>query len=103
MEELIGDVRENGGATRRDAALGHQNEQTRQELAKVHEGKSGEIGKEICGEVGGVIRGGWRDGGNGAEAEMMSAKTGLRFRAEAATLAIGETMQTAGGFALEEC
>jgi len=82
MEELIGDVGENGGATRGDAALGHQDEESCEELPKVHGGMCGEIGEEIRGEVGRIVRRRWKGGGQGAEAEMMSAKTRLGFGGE---------------------
>jgi hypothetical protein len=47
VEELIGDVGENGSATRRDAALGDKNEKAREELTKVDNGGAfGEFGEE---------------------------------------------------------
>jgi len=36
MKELVGDVGEDRGATGRDSAFGHQNEETPEKFAKVH-------------------------------------------------------------------
>ena len=56
MEELVDDIGENGGATRGDAALGHQDEESCEELPEVHGGMYGEIGEEIRREVGRILR-----------------------------------------------
>jgi hypothetical protein len=75
MEELIGDVREDGSATRRDAALGDKNEKTREELTKVHNGGAfGEFGEEFGGEVGRVI-GKRQKNGFAFHAEVARTKT----------------------------
>ena len=52
MEKLIGDVSENGGASRRDATFGDQSEETGEKLAKIDRGRDlGELREEIGGEV----------------------------------------------------
>jgi hypothetical protein len=48
VEELIGDVSENGGASRRDAASGNQSEEAGEELAEIDSGgELGEFGEEV--------------------------------------------------------
>lgn len=42
MKELIGDVSEKGGASRRDAASGDQSEEAGEQLAKIDRGRSSE-------------------------------------------------------------
>ena len=95
MQELVGDVGKDRGATGRDAAFGHQDEETGKEFAEVFGG--GEVsvaGEEVLGEVGGVA-GGKREG-KGLQMEVIRTKTGLGFQAWAtAALAIGEAMQAA--------
>jgi hypothetical protein len=52
VEELIGDVSENGGASRRDAASGDQSEEAGEKLAEINGGRElGEVGEEVGGEV----------------------------------------------------
>jgi hypothetical protein len=75
VEELIDDVRENGSATRRDAALGDENEKTREELTKVHNGGAfGKFGEEFGGEVGRVV-GKRRENSDGLHTEVARTKT----------------------------
>jgi hypothetical protein len=98
VEELIGDVCENGGAPRRDAAFGDQSEKTGKKLAEIDSRREfGELGEEVGGEVLGVVIQLQRSGGLG-EAEMVrtKAEVGLRAR-EAATLPVGETIQATSG------
>jgi len=52
VEELIGDVSENGGASRRDAASGDQSEEAGEKLAEINSGRElREVGEEVGGEV----------------------------------------------------
>lgn len=56
MQELVADVHQNGGAARRDAALGHEDEEAEEVVAKVFgRGEVFAAGEEILGEVGRVI------------------------------------------------
>jgi hypothetical protein len=58
VEELVGDVGEDGGAARRDAAFGDESEEAGEELADVVGGiELGELGEEVGGEVFGVVEG----------------------------------------------
>jgi len=94
MQELVGDVGENRGAARRDAALGDLNEEAGEEFAEVFGGRElREAGEKVRGEVGGVA-GGRRQGG--FQMEMIGTEAVLGFQAGAtAALAIGEAMQAA--------
>ncbi len=70
MQELVGDVSENGGAPGRHAALGRLDEEVGKEIAEVFRGgEMGMAGEEVLGEVGGVI-GGRREDGGDLQAEM---------------------------------
>jgi hypothetical protein len=93
-EELISDVSENGGATRRDSAFGDQSEEAGEKLAEVDSRRElGELRKEIRGEVFRVVIQLQGSGGFG-EAEMVRTKAEVRLRAsEAATLPVGEAIQ----------
>jgi hypothetical protein len=80
MEELVGEVAEDGGAAGRDASSGDLNDETGEEFLDVLAGgKFVESREEVGGEILGVA---WRrrksDGGV-AQAEMMPAQAGLRF------------------------
>ena len=56
VQELVADVGQNGGTARRDAALGHEDQEAEQVIAKVlGGGEVGAFGEEILREVGGVI------------------------------------------------
>lgn len=58
MEQLVGDVGEDGGAARGDAAFGDEDEKACKELVDVHGGiELGELGEEVGGEVLGVVEG----------------------------------------------
>jgi hypothetical protein len=98
MEELISDVSEDGGASRRDAALGDQSEQAGEELAEVDSGRElGELREEVGGEVFRIVVQLEGSGGFG-EAEMVRTKAEMRLRArEAATLPIGVAIEAASG------
>jgi hypothetical protein len=98
VEELIGDVSENGGASRRDAAFGDQGEEAGQKLAEINRRRElGELGEEIGGKVFRIVIELQGSGGLG-QAEMVRAKAEVRLRAsEAATLAVGEAIETTGG------
>jgi hypothetical protein len=98
VEELIGDVSENGGASRRDAASGDQREETGEKLTEINSGgKLGEVGEEVGREVFGIVVQLQGSGGFG-QAEMVRTKAEVRLGAsEAATLPIGEAVQAASG------
>jgi hypothetical protein len=67
MEELLGDVGEDGSAARRNAALSDKNEKAREEPAKVHTwGTLGEFGEEVRREVDRVIVQ-WSEGKTGGD------------------------------------
>ena len=58
VEELVGDVTQDRGAARGDAALGNKDQELGEELVDVNGGlKLGEFGEEFPGEVEGII---WR-------------------------------------------
>jgi len=70
MQELVGDVSENGGASGRDAAFGRLDEEVGKEFAEVFRGgEMSEAGEEVRREVGGVT-GGRREDGGGVQTEM---------------------------------
>jgi hypothetical protein len=98
VEELIGDVSENGGAPRRDAAFGNQSEEPAEKLAEIASGRElREVGEEVGGEVFRIVIQLQGSGGFG-QAEMVRTKAEVRLRAsEAATLPIGEAIQAASG------
>ena len=92
VEELIGDVGEDGGAARGDAALGDEDEEAGEELVDGDSGvEFGGLGEEIGGEVFGVagrLQAGGANGG--AEVEVAGAKTELGIEAgKTAALAVG--------------
>ena len=52
VKKLVGDVGQDGGAPRRDAASGDQSEETCEKLAEIDGGRElGELGEEVGGEV----------------------------------------------------
>src|SRR5260370_30561302 len=56
VEELIGDVSENGSASRRDAAFGDESEQAGEKLAEINSGRElGELREEVGREVFGIV------------------------------------------------
>jgi len=95
VEELVGDIGEDGGPAGGDAAPGDQDEQPGEELADIHaRGELGEFREQVGGEVFGVGLGWYGSGDEGKE--MAGTKTGLGCQAgEAAALAIREVMPTA--------
>src|SRR5437879_13885639 len=90
VEELIGDVRENGGASRRDAAFGNQSEEACEKLAEINSRRDlGELREEVGGKVFRIVIQLEGSGGFG-QAEMVSTEAEVRLRAsEAATLTDG--------------
>ena len=90
VEELIGDVRENGGASRRDAAFGDQSEEACEKLAEIDSRRDlGELREEVGGKVFRIVVQLEGSGGLG-QVEMVRTKAKVRLRAsEAATLPIG--------------
>jgi len=98
VKELIGDVSENGSASRRDAASGDQSEEAGEKLAEIDRGREfGELREEVGGEVFRIVV--QLEGSSGfGQAEMGRAKTEVRLRAgEAATLAVGVAIETTSG------
>jgi hypothetical protein len=98
VEELIGDVSENGGASRRDAAFGDQSEEAGKKLAEIDSrGEFGELREEIGGKVFRIVIQLQGSGGFG-QAEMVRTEAEVRLRAsEAAALAVGVAIETTGG------
>ena len=98
VEELIGDVSENGSASRRDAAFGDHSEQAGEKLAEIDSGRElGELREEVGREVFGVVVQLQGSGGFG-QTEMVRTKAEVRLRAsEAATLAVGVAIEATGG------
>ena len=98
VEELIGDVSENGGASRRDAAFGDQSEEAGEELAEIDGRRDlGELGEQVGGEVFRIVIQLQGSGGFG-QAEMVRTEAEVRLRAsKAATLAVGVAIETTRG------
>jgi len=97
MQQLVGDIGENGGAAGRDAAFGHQDEEPSEVFAKVFgRGEVSAVGEEICREVGGVIGSARKDDRGVAQTEMMRAEARLGWQSGlAALLAVGIAMLAA--------
>jgi hypothetical protein len=97
VEELVGDVGEDGGAARGDAAFGYHDEEASEELADVGAGREfGEFGEEIGGEVFRVVMNvhGW--GGSGVCLGVAETRARVSRQAgEAAALAVGIEIRTA--------
>jgi len=75
MQELVGDVGENGGAPRGHAAFGRLDEEAGKEFAQVFgRAEMGEAAEEVFGEVVEIARG-LRGGGGELPAEMARTKT----------------------------
>ena len=78
VEELVGDVAQDGSAARGDAALGNEGQEAREKLVNVDRGlESGEFGEEFGGEVVRVIMPPLGGAGVG-QTEMLRAKTQVR-------------------------
>jgi hypothetical protein len=97
MEELVGEVAEDGSAARRNAAFGDLNDEAGEEfLDLLTIGEVGGFREEVGGEVFGVTGSCGKDGCE-PFAEMVEADTGLKvWAAKAALDAIGITMLAAG-------
>ena len=82
VEELVGDVGEDGGAAGGDAAFGDEGEEAAEELADVGAGgEFGEFGEEVGGEIGEialVLLESGTDGGTRLEVGDAKTKTGSR-------------------------
>ena len=90
VEELVGDVGEDGGAAGGDAAFGDEDHQPGEELVDVDGGvELGEFGEEVGGEVFRIVL--WRLGHGGAQGGM--AETKMRAGVEDGETAAG----TVGG------
>ena len=98
MEELVGDVSEDGGAARGDATLGDQGEEAGEKLAEIDSRREfGELGEEVGGEIFRIVVQLQGSGGFG-QTEMMRTEAEVRLRAsEAATLSVGVAIETTGG------
>jgi hypothetical protein len=56
VDELVGDVAQDGGATRGDATFGHKGQEPREKLVNVDRGvEFGKFGEKLGGEVFRVI------------------------------------------------
>jgi hypothetical protein len=93
VQELVGDVSQNGGAARGDAALGHLDEEAGEKLPDVGAGgELGEFGEEFGGEIVRVGRSGLRLG-------VTETKAGARVHdGKAALAAAGSAMLAARAF-----
>ncbi len=95
VEELVGDVSEDGGAAGGDASFGDEGEEAGEELADVRAGvEPGEFGEEVSGEVCRVVlwRLGCSDQGGVAETEV---RAGVE-NGETAAGTVGGEMAAAG-------
>jgi len=91
VEELVGDVGQDGGAARGDAAFGDENEEPGKKLVDVNAGiEFGELGEKVGGEIFRVVL--WRLGRGGAQGGMAETKvrTGVEDGETAATAVGGE-------------
>jgi len=91
VEELVGDVGQDGGAARRDAAFGDKDQELGEELVDVIGVlELGEFREEVGGEVFRVVVDGYRNGGGDVCLGVAEAKAGVRWKAgKAAALAVG--------------
>jgi len=106
VEELVGDVGEDGGAAGGDAAFGDEGEEAAEELADVDAGgefgEFGEFGEEVGGEVFRVVLRGLALGGDQRRVAETQVGAGVQ-NGETAAATIGGEMPTprsALGFAL---
>jgi hypothetical protein len=98
VEELVGDVGEDGGAAGGDATFGDKDQEPREELVDVDGGvELGEFGEEVGGEVSEialVLLAAGADGG--ARGEVVKAKTKMGIGGVfSAAFAVGEEMLAA--------
>jgi hypothetical protein len=95
MEELVGDVGQDGGTAGGDAAFGDENEEAGEKLVDGDGGiELGEVGQEFRGEVVGVVL--WRLGHGGAQSGVAEAKVGVVVQdRETALAAVGGVMSAA--------
>jgi hypothetical protein len=96
VEELVGDVAEDGGAARGDASFGDEDEESGEELADVGSGgELREFGEEFGGEVGEVVL---RRGGDGNDLSVTETKVGAGVQdGETAAGTVGGEMAAPGG------
>jgi len=98
VEELVGDVGEDGGAAGGDAAFGDEGEEAGEELADVRAGgELGEFGEKVGGEVGEialVLLAGGPQGGTHREVVKTKTEMGIG-GVFAAAFAVGEEMLAA--------
>jgi hypothetical protein len=96
VEKLVGDVGHDGGATRGDAALGDEDEETGEKLVDVDAGAElGEFGEEFGGEVFRVVLGRL---GRSEQSGMAETKMGAGGQnSETAAAAVGGEVAAAGG------
>jgi len=98
VEKLVGDVGEDGSATRGDGALGDELEEAGEKLVDVDAGvELGELREEFGGEVGGIIGHLLEADANGGTLfEVVQAKTKMGMGGGvAAALAVGEAVGAA--------
>jgi len=97
VEELVGDVGEDGGAARGYAAFGDEDQEAVEKLVDVRGGiKLREFGKEFRGEVFRVALGVGREGAGDARLGVAEAKAKMSLQAgKPAALAVGIAIGTA--------
>jgi len=97
MEELVGDVGEDGGAAGGDAAFGDEKEEAGEELVDVDGGvelELGELGEKVGGEVFRVIL--WRLGRGRDQGGVAKTEVGASIQnSETATATVGGEMAAA--------
>jgi hypothetical protein len=82
VEELVGDVTQDGGAARGDAAFGDENEEPGEKLVDVDGGvELGEFGEEVGGEVFRVVLDVHRKGSRGVGLRVAEAKARVSWQA----------------------
>lgn len=99
VEELGGNVGENGRAARRDATFGHEKKETSQVVAKVfRRGEPSTLGEEVRGKVFKVVgQGSYEEAGSDLAIVVAKTEAGLvRQAGKEAAAAIGITVVAAG-------
>jgi len=95
VEELVGDVGKDRGATRGDAAFGYESEEAGEELPDVRAGgELGEFREEVGGEVFGVVVRRLGDGGDQGGVTETEIGAGIQ-NSKTATATVGGEMAAA--------
>jgi hypothetical protein len=88
VEELVGDVGENGSAARGDASLSDEGEEAGQKLPEIDTAlRRGELRQQFGGEVERIVWGWLAGGARDAQRMMTEAKTRVRVQSGETTLA----------------